>query len=179
MAWIVSDILTLAQYFSTTQQQVLLYNQGHCPHCGQAGLWNHGHYERKADRTRGANKSLNPILIQRFICKHCRRTCSVLPECIPPKRWYLWDMQQIALWMLLAGNSLSACAKKIIPSRHTIKRWKTRLKEQFHLHKDVLCDQFVELGRTTDFRDFWQTFFKNNHLSKAMRLCHVAGVPIP
>lgn len=176
---IIAEILTLIQYLETSKNESELHRLEKCLCCGKANPRLHGRYPRKADRSSKPGESLNVILIQRFFCPHCRRTSSVLPECIPPKRWYLWDAQQEALLLLLAGKSLNATAKEIMPSRHTIKRWLTRFKEQFHLHKDVLCNHFIELGRTVNHTDFWQTFFKRNFLSTAMRLCHVAGVIIP
>ncbi len=177
MPWILSDIVSLAQYVATFSMKE--FDKKRCLHCGKLGLWRHGHYPRKADRSSVSDESLNPILIQRYYCPSCCQTSSVLPECIPPKRWYLWDAQQEALLLLLVGKSLNATAKEITPSRHTIKRWLTRLKERFLLHKDVLCNYFIELGRTVNYIDFWQAFFKTHLLSAAMRLCHVAGVLIP
>ncbi len=173
---IIAGIPSLIQYIETLKTKP--YRLEKCLCCGKANPQLHGCYPRKADRSSKPGESLNPILIQRYFCSDCRRTCSALPECIPPKRWYLWDVQQKALLLLLAGKSLSAAAKELIPSRHTIKRWLKSFKEKFHLHKDVLCSQFIELGRAINFIDFWQTFFKNNLLSTAMRLCHVAGVLI-
>ena len=178
MVHIVAEILLLIQHIKVRNDEPERYRLKYCLCCGKSGVWPHGCYPRKADRS-GGLESLNPIMIQRFFCPGCRRTCSVLPECIPPRRWYLWDEQQTALLLLLTGNSLSAVAKKVMPSRHTLKRWFTRIKEQFHLHKDVLCNHFIELGRTINCINFWQIFLKNNLLSFAMRLCHVAGVSIP
>jgi transposase-like protein len=179
MVYIIAEILSLIQYLEALKNRPEDCRLEKCPGCGKANPWLHGCYPRKADRSNSAEASLNPIFIQRVFCQDCRKTFSVLPACIPPRRWYLWSMQQIGLLLLLAGESLKATAKKIIPSRHTIKRWLTRFKEQFHLHKDVLCNQFIELGRTINFVDFWQEFLKSYSLSTAMYLCHAAGVSIP
>lgn len=176
---IVAGVASLIQYAELIKNEDEMLRPDRCHYCGRSHPWRHGPYPRKADRTNTGDNSLNPILIQRYYCPDCRRTFSVLPECIPPKRWYLWDVQQATLLLLLAGKSFSTAAKELMPSRHTIKRWLTSLKEKFHLHKDVLCNQFVELGRAINFSEFWQTFFKNNLLSTAMCLCDVAGVPIP
>ena len=176
---IIANIVSLIQYLTALKSEPEFLRLQKCPCCGKAKPRLHGCYPRKADRGSKPGESLNPISIQRFFCPDCRRTSSVLPECIPPKRWYLWDVQQAALLLLLAGKSLNAAAKEIMPSRHTVKRWLTRLKEQLHLHKDVLCNHFIELGRTVSFVGFWQEFFKNKLLSTAMRLCHAAGVHVP
>jgi hypothetical protein len=75
--------------------------------------------------------------------------------------------------------SLTATAKKVIPSRHTISRWLGRLKERFRLHKDVLTGHFIDLGRSSGFTEFWSACFKKIHLSQAMCFCNAAGVDIP
>lgn len=178
MVWILSDIVSLRQYIMIFEKKEFADNE-RCSHCGKSGLWRHGSYARKADRTSKPRESLNPILIQRYYCPSCRKTCSVMPECIPPHRWYLWSIQQAALTLLLAGKSLRAIAQEIAPSRRTVGRWINRFKEQFHFHKDVLCTHAVDLGRTTGFTDFWQACFGQMSLAQAMRLCHVAGVFIP
>jgi transposase-like protein len=178
MRRILPEVSTLEQYLLLFEQGILLGETVQCLHCGRSGLWRHGHYDRKADRC-NESESLNPIPIQRFLCRYCGKTCSVLPECIPPHRWYLWEVQQLALLLWLTGKSFYAVAKKTVPSRQTIKRWADRLQEQFHLHKDALCNLFVDLGRTPGFADFWSTCLNKIPLSSAMRLCHVSGVIIP
>lgn len=134
---------------------------------------------RKADRSQGPGESLNPINIQRFYCPACKKTCSALPECIPPQRWYLWEVQQTALLLWLSGKSLCRISKEVVPSRHTLARWMKRLRGRDRLHKGALCTHFVVLGRTSDFVDFWVTCLKKISLGAAMRICHVSGVIVP
>ena len=177
---IVPEILTLDQYIKLQKKEEKeCFRPKFCPCCGKAGLWIHGYYDRKADRISTSENTHNPVLIFRFFCSHCNKTCSVLPECIPPRRWYLWDIQQTAAILAFTGKSLAAIAKEITPSRHTISRWIERLKEQFLHHKDALCQCFIALGRTNNFTSFWSTCFKTISLSKAMLFCHVTGVNIP
>ncbi len=140
------------------------------------GLVGHGYYYRKADRDSG---ELNPVRIQRYYCSHCHRTCSALPECIPPHRWYLWAKQEIALKLHLAGESLNASAKAIGVAAHTVARWASRLKEQFLQQASVLREYQPTWGRLSTFKDFWQGVLQTLSLAQAMRLCHIAGVPIP
>jgi len=161
MQHIVAGVLSLVQHITQLKTQPYYYRPACCLSCGKAGLWMHGSYPRKSDRS----GELNPVFIPRFFCPCCHKTCSVLPECIPPTRWYLWEVQQVALLFLLAGKSAYAIAKELTPSRHTISRWFIRFKEQFHLHKDVLC--------------FWQMCLNEVSLATAMRLCHVTGVFVP
>ena len=107
---IVAGIVSLIQYVELIKNESGILRPKRCIFCGKLGLWLHGCYPRKADRTNSGDLLLNPILIQRFFCPDCQRTCSVLPECIPPRRWYLWDIQQVALLLLLSEESLRACA---------------------------------------------------------------------
>jgi transposase-like protein len=180
MARILSDILSLTQYLSLLKKKKsdCICNATPCPHCGILNPWRHGYYKRKSDRLSSA-RSFNPIPVQRYFCPACNKTFSVLPECIPPHRWHVWEAQQVALLLLLAGKSVYATAKEIAPSRHTITRWLARFKEQFLLHKDAICNHITALGRTVDFAGFWESCLKKMPLSKAMRLCHVAGVLVP
>ena len=135
--------------------------------------------DRKSDRESSPGESLNPIMIQRYYCPGCKKTFSVLPECIPPLRWYLWEVQQTMLLLFTAGQSVYAIARKSRPSCKTIRRWLTCFQEQFLLHKDTLCACFGELSRTSGFFDFWNACLKKMTLGSAMRLCHIAGVIIP
>lgn len=177
MLSILAGILSLVQHITTLQQTPERYLPARCPHCGKAGVWRHGDYLRKADRLQDGE--LNPILIPRFFCRFCLKTCSVLPECIPPHRWYLWEIQQAVFLLCLAGKSFYAVAQASMPSQQTIKRWLGRFQEKFREHRDALCHWFVKLGHTLDFVDFWQACLNKISLGSAMRLCHVAGVIIP
>jgi len=179
MISIVAGILSLIQYQKSLINEPDRYLPEKCLCCGVAGLWRHGHYDRKADRQGTAEESLNPISILRFFCPHCRKTQSVLPECIPPRRWYLWEVQQVVFLLLLAGKSIYAIAQEVTPSRSTIKRWFIRLAERFHFHKDALCNRFIALGRNENLEGFWAACFQILSLSEAMRFCHVSGISIP
>jgi len=174
MAHILADIVSLMQYKNLEKQE---YRLNYCLCCGKAKPYFHGHYPRKTDRS--ASGQLNPILIQRYYCPACKKTCSMLPECISPHRWYLWEIQQTALMMILSGHSIRAIAKKIMPSRRTIARWMARFLDQFRMHKDALCNHIADLGRTIEFTDFWTICLETMSLSKAMHICHVAGGIVP
>lgn len=177
MVHILAGILSLMQHKQS--QELNPHRLERCLYCGRLRPWLHGYYPRKADRSISQDDSLNPVFIQRYYCPGCRRASSVLPECLPPHRWYLWEVQQLALMLVLAGTSLCAAAKEIAPSRCTIGRWVSRFKEQLHLHKDVLCGHFIDLGQHVGFGAFWQACQDKISLAQAMRLCHVAGVPVP
>jgi len=179
MAHIVSGMVTLIQYLDVLNNQAKLLRPTCCPSCGKLHPWIHGGYPRKPDRSCDGDEFLNPIIIPRFYCSGCGRTCSALPECMAAYRWYLWEVQQTVLVLLLSGKSIYATAKETAPSRSTIRRWLERFKKQLRLHKDVLCKLFPDLGRFTDFIDFWKACLQQISLAQAMRLCHADGVSVP
>ena len=177
---ILAGITSLLQYLNLFVEQKSIWSHPRCcPSCGKSGLWLHGCYPRKANRSDNQDQLSNPISIQRYYCPACRKTCSLLPECLPPRRWYLWEVQQSALILVFSGLSFNAAAKKVAPSRHTISRWAARLTEQFRLHKDILCGHIIDLGQRTGVHDFWQACLNKISLAQAMRLCHVAGEIVP
>lgn len=176
---IVSNICTLMQHIIELNKNPDTYRPDSCCYCGHNKLRRHGYYPRKADRENAAEESLNPIMIPRFYCSSCKRTCSVLPECIPPRRWYLWCMQQACLLLTLSGKSLRQVEKQTLPSRWTISRWANRLKEQFDLHSLHLKSCFSELGYYSLFERFWKNCLEKISLAKAMLVLNELGVAIP
>lgn len=178
---ILADILSLIQYLSLQKYRLDQLRPTHCPSCGIAGVWAHGNYNRKPDRPADANEagSLNPIFIQRFICPVCNKTFSVLPEVIPPQRWYLWSIQQAALLTVLAGGSVRKAAAATGTARSTVRRWSSWLKERFTVYRNTLVGYITDLGRNDGTHAFWAACFTLMPLSKAMRLCHAAGEAVP
>ena len=106
---ILASITTLAQHLHAVANDSDVYRPPACPQCSAAGMWCHGCYHRKADRSASAGESLNPVPVLRFLCPACQRTCSRLPACIAPRRWYDWALQQAVLLLLLAGCSVHQC----------------------------------------------------------------------
>ena len=179
MPHILPDILSLIQYKKEVECQFEEKNRPEqCECCGKLKPWRHGDYTRKAGRT-DEDMSLNPIHIQRYYCSACKRTMSVLPECVPPRRWHLWKVQQTAMLLFLLGSSARTVEKEVKASRHTIKRWVAWLLAQFNVHKDALCTHFPSFGLFTEPVSFWSHVFDKLLFSTAMRLCHVTGVTIP
>ena len=123
MPRIVPAITTLLQHLHMLSNSPEVYRPSACPHCGLGGLWSHGCYERKADRGPHSSGTLNPIPIPRYFCRGCGRTCSRLPQCIAPRRWYGWAVQQLVLQLLLAGCSLHRCACWMGLDRRTAGHW--------------------------------------------------------
>ncbi len=179
MAHIVAGIHSLPEYLDIYHNRPDCLIPEHCPYCGYNVLAPYGFYNRQSHRENDLGHSLNPIPIRRFHCKNCKRTCSSLPECIPPRRWYIWSTQQECLQGHLEGESLETISNKVRPSLKTIHRWLTRLKEQFLQHLDQLKQQLPELGRLSGFAEVWRSCLSSMRLSQAMLILHEAGIPVP
>ena len=165
---IVPGILTLAQHLRLVAEAPDEYRPSSCPHCQAAGLWGHGCYWRKADRREDARPSLNPVAVLRFWCRSCSHTCSRLPECIAPRRWYDWAVQQAVLLLLLAGCSVRRCAVCTARARRTVRRWGSWLEERGPVFAFFLRSRFAELGRAGDGAAFWLRVLESMSLSCAM-----------
>ena len=179
MPRIVPAITSLQQHLDTLEREPVVYRPVACPHCGLAGLWGHGCYDRKADRRPDSSGSLNPIPIPRFYCQGCRHTCSRVPECVAPRRWYGWALQQAVLLLLLCGGSLHQASIQYELDRRTVRRWWGWLGERSDTFEMFLKARFPELGRTVDFRAFWQDCWKTMSLSQAMAWLDREGVVVP
>lgn len=176
---IVSGITSLQQHLSLLSATPDVYRPCVCPHCGLNNPWRHGQYHRKADHDQPAQDSLNPVPIPRFRCRGCGRTCSRLPTCIAPRRWYAWEVQQQVLLILLTGGSLRAASTIAPLSRHTCRRWwrwLTARSESFEFH---LRSRFAELGRAVDSISLWRTCLMHISLAGAMAWLDQNGVAVP
>lgn len=179
MRLIMPEIHTLVQYLALIKNNLRAFLPDFCPHCGKSGLWFHGFYYRIADYTNTGSLSLNPVPIPRFYCPHCRRTCSVLPECIPPHRHYPWSIQQEVLEDVLQEKSYRSISEVKRPGRRSISRWITRMKERFRLHAAHLKSLVPKLGCTSEWSSFWQACLSIFCLSTAMRNLNNAAIFVP
>ena len=167
---IVASVTTLLQHVEAVKQTPEIYRPLSCPHCGIKIVWQHGYYTRKADRRQQGEDSLNPVPILRFCCSVCRRTCSRLPLCVAPRRWYNWSVQQSVLDRLLNGFSGHHCADAEGLDRRTVGRWWNWLQERGQTFEFHLRARLPELGRVSGFNDFWRLVFKSMGLAAAMAL---------
>lgn len=163
---IVGSIADLAQHLVAIATDPEQYRPARCPHCGYARVWRHGCYYRKADRSAGG--ALNPVQMLRFLCGSCPRSCSRLPACIAPRRWYGWAVQQAVLLLLLSGVSLQGCARRSGLDRRTVRRWRDWLHERDAQFAFVLRSRWPELGRVADFNAFWRNVIDELTLQQAM-----------
>jgi Domain of unknown function (DUF6431) len=164
---ILGTITTLDQHFSEISNGGNAYRPANCPHCQVGGLWRHGCYHRKADRSANVSESRNPVAILRFLCRACLRTCSRLPACIAPRRWYDWAMQQVVLLLLLAGGSLHQGCRQTGRARSTLRRWRDWLQARSAQFTFFLRSRFPELGRLPE-PHFWPQVISSMSLTDAM-----------
>jgi transposase-like protein len=167
---------TLQQHLRAVRSTPQSYRPDACGHCGSACLWCHGCYHRKADRN--DDGSLNPVPVLRFRCSTCRRTCSRLPLCICPRRWYGWALQQQVLLLLLIGASLRRAAAVLGLSYYTVRRWWRWLQTHGVTFAFHLRSRFSGLGRATDTRAFWLACFERMPLCEAMAWLDHDGCPM-
>jgi hypothetical protein len=180
MAIILPGILSLLQHIDTLQKEPESYRPKRCPTCSHAIVWCHGCYPRKADR-KDLNEASEPVPIPRFYCPECDSTCSVLPECIPPRSWYLWEVRQIIFLLLMANNSVSRtiASNGSRACRQTVQRWWRRFQDCFPDYSFHLRNHFSWLGRYAEFTDFWTKCLASMPLSTAMRLLHDDRCSVP
>ncbi len=182
MAYILSGMHTLDQHLKAFIDQPDDYRPSVCPHCKQSKLWAHGVYYRQADCESPAGC---PAPIPRFLCSLCKHTCSTLPEYIPPRRWYHWLVQHLALQLTLLDNSLMQVWQALfdqvdtVPSLSTLHRWLTRWRQRFAHHRLHVLNAHPDYGYQPDFRSFWQAWLDEKPLSAAMLILHRHLDPIP
>lgn len=168
MKRIVAGITSLEQHLQTMRESPEVYRPAACPHCGIKIVWVHGLYHRKADLCHRGEASLNPVPILRYCCSACRRTCSRLPECIAPRRWYNWFLQQIGLRAVLDPTQAAAAAGGPTPALRTQRRWRQWLEERGVVFRFFLASRFPELARAGEDTEFWLGVFATLGLSGAM-----------
>ncbi len=174
---IVHAFLTLEHHLRAIVCTPQSYHPGRCPHGGRACLWAHGFYERKADRSEAG--ALNPVPVPRYYCAACGRTCSRLPLCLCPRRWYVWALQQLVLALLLFGVSLRRIAAVVGVDRSTVRRWWRWLCERSREFIFALTSRFADLGRAENAVAFWRACFARMSLACAMATLDGDGLNVP
>ena len=168
MRRIVLGITSLEQHLQTLRQNPEVYRPQSCPDCGLGRLWAHGSYDRKADWIGVGKDNLNPIPIPRYRCADCKVTCSRVPECIAPRRWYSWAVQAVCLLAVMRGVQAQSGASWRSPARRTIARWWGWLQQCGALFRFHLNSRFAELGRLGEELDYWCHVIETMGLSRAM-----------
>jgi len=168
MRRIVAGITSLEQHTHAIGHTPEVYRPPSCPHCGIKIVWGHGHYHRKADLCNRGEESANPVPIPRYYCSACRRTCSRLPECIAPRRWYNWLLQQLGLRAMIKHSAPATPPLCPTPTRRTMGRWWYWLQDRAQIFRFYLTSRFPEMGRMTDDAAFWCGVFETLGLPRAM-----------
>lgn len=168
MKRIVAGITSLEQHLREVEERPETYRPPSCPECGLRSVWRHGHYLRKADLCGRGEENKNPVQILRFRCAGCGLTCSRLPECIAPRRWYNWARQEQCLNAASIPEHEAHCQE---PARRTVQRWRQWLQAHTEVFRFTLTCRFAELGRAEDGPSFWRLVFDTLGLSRAMAWC--------
>ncbi|MCU0922899.1 MAG: DUF6431 domain-containing protein, partial [Burkholderiaceae bacterium] len=164
---IVAIVTSLEQHRRQLASDPESYRPATCPYCGVGKPWGHGYYQRKADRRQSSvGRELVPV--PRFRCDPCQRTCSRLPACLSPRRWYDWVVQQLVLLCLTMGDSLYAAARYCKVGRHTARRWRDWLAARGELFAFFLRRRFPDWGRAGDTAAFWRVSLGERSLAELM-----------
>jgi hypothetical protein len=110
----------------------------------------------------------NPVPIPRYCCAGCGQTCSRLPECIAPRRWYNWLLQQIGVGAVIDDSPPTDPPPGPIPARRTVGRWWRWLQMRTPQFRFYLSSRWPELGRRVVDTDFWRAVFAGGGLAAAM-----------
>jgi transposase-like protein len=175
---ILPNIASLYEHVHRLLNQPMDYRPEKCPHCNHTHLWYHGHFTRKP---RG-DSDIKEVKVPRWRCTDCRRTFSVLPSCVPPRRWYLWSVQQALLVCLLSGATQEQCAEDLAhlgPALCTIQRWWRWLKRKNNDFSHYLRSFKPEWGRTADWREFWRVAMADEPMRELMAYLAAQGLTIP
>lgn len=179
MCRMIGSIRTLAQHFLTLNIAPSVYKPKRCPQCKHGVLWAHGVYYRQGDRSLISEKRSVSTPVPRFRCPHCNTTCSRLPGCLSPRRWYPWDAQAMALFLVFRGNSLALIRKLVVASEDTIRRWRAWLAEHAETFEFHLRSVFSHLGRNGQGEDFWYAALREKELSRMMATVCRLGEAVP
>ena len=179
MSRIVPNIDSLELHQKLLNSNPERYRPAHCPSCQSSNIWSHGHYLRKPDRGLKSGGRFNPMMILRYFCAKCGKTCSRLPQCIAPRRWYIWFVQQWVLKALLKGGSLNEISQKSPPSRRTLRRWRQWLMDRSDTFRFHLATLYPEWERQTGFEGYWLEAWDASNLSSLMTTLDRHGVTVP
>jgi len=176
---IVPDIDTLEQHCHELTHNPERYRPERCPACGLSGVWCHGSYDRTPDRGLESRGKFNPVSIPRYLCRKCGVTCSRLPSCIAPRRWYTWCVQQPVLLAVLMSESMYSVSQRFMPSRETIRRWITWLYRDDRRYRFFLSIHFADLGRCPEWSSYWHGAMTAMGLDQLMTCLDNQGVTVP
>jgi hypothetical protein len=121
-----------------------------CPLCGEPsrrpgerlGIVGHGTYLRQV---LGAGTALL-VRVRRYLCRACRRTISVLPEALLPRRWYAAGVILLALVLSLLLGVTAAEVRGRFAEPGETRGWKTLDRWQRQLFVPLWSWMAAQLG---------------------------------
>jgi hypothetical protein len=133
---IVTDFQCTVQFYRDNFEQLHIPRPRDCPHCQASDMFiGHGAYWRKAlDRWEDYR-----IRVQRWRCKACRRTVSILPSFLLRHRHYLLAViqdvvtarfEEDASWGQIEQQGTNESGDDCVPSERTVRRWCASFAEQ-------------------------------------------------
>lgn len=109
------------------------------------GIVGHGTYLRQVLGLVDAGKSL-VIRVRRYLCRGCRRTISVLPEALLPRRWYAGGVILLALTLSLLLGVAAAEVRRRLAEPGETRGWKTLDRWQRQLFAPLWSWVAAQLG---------------------------------
>ncbi len=103
----------------------------------------------------------------------------MLPECIAPKRWYQWQVQEQCLVACFDGDSSQEIARQFSPSRQTVVRWMHWVVDRFKDFRPDLQSRFPVLGYESEAFGWWKRLLQKTSLAAAMVILNAMGVNVP
>jgi hypothetical protein len=91
-----------------------------------------------------------------------------VPECIAPRRWYDWTVQQVVLRVQAEQGSLHAAARAGQVDRRTARRWSAWLAARGEVFAFHLRGRFPDWGRAGDSDAFWRVNLAERSLPTLM-----------
>lgn len=88
-------------------------------------------------------------------------------------------MQQMALDLVLNGESFNATSKIVGVDRKTVSRWFYWLKDKFKLISNIVNSITTEFTHLYSITDFYLSIFKWRELSKISRFLHDNNLLVP
>jgi hypothetical protein len=131
-----------------------------CPLCQQLSrppgdrlqIVGHGTYQRQALGLIGECRDL-VVWIRRFLCRGCRRTISVLPDALYPRRWYAAVAILLSLVLALLRDQSAAKIRERFADAGESRGWKTLERWQRQLLCPLWSWMAQQLGFTEPSRD--------------------------